>query len=79
METDHRLYVIETGWRVQIKPDDGRSLYSFWKEEGADSHPRITAGEIYLTNDIEVFDINSAIRKGIVTTSRPTLDRPGRR
>jgi hypothetical protein len=72
---DRRLYVIEPGWRVQIKPDDGRTLYCFLKEENDSGHPRIAVGEIYLTNDVEVYNLNSAIRKGIVSPDRPMLGR----
>lgn len=79
MDMDHRLYVVETGWKVHIKPDDGQTLYSFWKEEGAEAHARITAGEIYVTNDVEVYDINSAIKKGILSIERPSLERRARR
>ena len=73
---DHRLYVVEAGWRAVIKPDDGRSLYCFLKTSEAEGYPRIAAGEIYLTNDVEVFNLNSAIQRGIVSTVRPALERP---
>jgi hypothetical protein len=70
---DRRLYVIEPGWQVRIKPDDGRTLYCFLKGDQNEGHPRIAAGEIYVTNDVEVYNINSAIRKGIVSVERPML------
>lgn len=73
MDSDHRLYVIEPGWKILVKPDDGRSLYCFLKDEKTDAYPRITAGEIYVTNDVEVYNLNSAIHKGIVTPNRPRL------
>lgn len=73
MNFDHRLYVVEAGWKVMIKPDDGRTLYCFLKGENSDAYPRITTGEIYVTNDIEVYNLNSAIHKGIVTPGRPRL------
>lgn len=73
MSEDHRLYVVDSGWRVAIKPDDGRTLYCFLKEETSDAYPRIAAGEIYVTNDVEVYNLNSAVRKGIVSLHRPTL------
>ena len=77
---DRRLYVIEPGWKVQIKADDGRTLYCFLKGETDDAYPRIMPGEIYLTNDNEVYNVNSAIKKGILTAERPRLGvRPGSR
>lgn len=77
MGVDRRLYVVESGWKVAIKPDDGRSLYCFLKSERDESYPRIAAGEIYVTNDSEVYNLNSAIQKGIVTTKRPSLEGRG--
>lgn len=74
MAEDHRLYVVEPGWRAAIKPDDGQTLYCFLKADDAQGYPRIVAGEIYVTNDVESYNLNSAIQKGIVSTRRPTLE-----
>jgi hypothetical protein len=77
---DRRLYAIEPGWKVQIKPDDGRTLYCFLKGESDEGYPRIMPGEIYVTNENEVYNINSAIKKGILSAERPRLGvRPGGR
>jgi hypothetical protein len=74
MGEDRRLYVVEPGWKVAIKADDGQPLYCFLKSDDAEGYPRIAAGEIYVTNDVETYNLNSAIQKGIVSTRRPTLE-----
>jgi hypothetical protein len=43
------------------------------KDEKTGAYPRIASGEIYVTNDVEVYDLNSAVIRGIVSADRPTL------
>ena len=75
---DNRIYVLAAGWRVMIKPDDGNNLYCFLKTEGEDAYPRILPGEVYVTNGNECYNINSAIKKQLVSLERPTLENRAR-
>lgn len=73
MTDDLRLYLIEEDWQPLINLGDQR-LFCHRVEDGQSHYHRIAAHEMYVAKDTENFCLACAIKKGILSTQRPTLE-----
>ena len=77
MADDLRFYVHEPGWKPQVHTSDDKLLCHLQRAEEGYYH-RITRSELYLARDSEVYCLNCAVQKGLLTRERPTLERSER-
>jgi hypothetical protein len=72
MPQDLRLYATEATWHPKLKPTSEK-LYCFLADPEAGHYHRILAGELYLTNGNENYCLTCAVKKGLLTQTRPVL------
>jgi len=72
MTEDARLYVSDPRWQPRSKPTSEK-MYCFLTGEDEGHYHRILGGEVYLTDGKEHYCLNCALKKGLVTRTRPLL------
>jgi hypothetical protein len=72
---EHRLYLLDPGWRPALKSNDQRA-FCYHADEADGTYHRIAAGEIYLANGDEMLCLNCAFKRGLTTHERPRLREP---
>jgi hypothetical protein len=60
-----RLFLVESGWRINIKTDSSRA-FCFMMAPGQDFYHGLLDGEIYLQRGEQRFCLACAIRRGLV-------------
>ena len=75
MSQDHRVYVVDKLWEVRLNTQDS-GFNCHMLEPGKEYYHRISAGEIFLSHDNESYCLNCAIKKGILSSTRPSLAEP---
>lgn len=73
---EHRLYFAEAGWEPKLNHADFR-MHCYHQEPNDDHYHRIAVGELYLARDDEALCFNCAIKRGVLTVERPTLENQG--
>lgn len=66
---DRRLYLTDANWTAKIKLNWDRE-YCFAKNPGEEHFHLLMNGEIYLTRETEIFCLNCARRRGLLTDNR---------
>jgi hypothetical protein len=75
MSADLRVYLVDRLWEVRCNLQES-GFYCHMMEPGKDYYHRISTGEIYVTHDSENYCLNCGVKKGILSTERPTLADP---
>lgn len=75
MSEERRLYLAEPGWHPVIK-QGAETLHCHLANAADGYYHRIAAGEVYVSRDTDHYCLNCALKKGILTSERPTLPNP---